>query len=229
MPAATSTSPRRSQGRERGRRALQSDDLGLVQLTGQEQVVRAARTDRNPLARAVHLGVLGERRGLRNEVAALDQHVRGGEPEALATGRIDGEEADVGLFAADRLDRRRRLLEHHQLDRQPKPAGEFTGQIDRDANRVAAGRRPVGQDRVADVDGGPQGASWRERLDQRGSNGLLRSHEKNLTQGPISAGDCRTARAPGGWRRAYALFSARHRPTRATEIQDVLAAQPTVD
>ena len=111
----------------------------------------------------VHLGVVPQGRTAGDEIAALDQHVRRGEAQAVAAGRVNGEETHVGLLAPDGIHRQDGLLEQDQLDFEVQFASECTGQVDRDAARLAGGRIGVRQDRVTQIDGSAKPATGRER------------------------------------------------------------------
>ena len=103
-PAATSALTREElvDHLRRGRRAHQ---LRRLQLARQEEVVGAAAADHDARAGPVDLGIAGQRRRLTHQVRTFDQDVGRGEADAVAAQRVDGEEADVGLPALDRLDR----------------------------------------------------------------------------------------------------------------------------
>jgi hypothetical protein len=173
MPAATSTSPARRAASAAG--ALQPHDLGRLEFAREEQVVGAARADRDAVALRIDLRVGRERRGLGHQVAALDQHIGRGEAQPFAARRVDGEEADVGLLVLHRVDRGGGLLEHHQFHGHAQAARELARQVDRHAQGLAGGGVLVGEDRVAQVDGSAQRAARCEGGDEGGRNrGCLR-------------------------------------------------------
>ena len=97
-------------------RRRRPDDRRVLQRAREMQVVGAALADDDDVAGAVDLVVAAQRRAFANEVAALDQDIRRSERDVGAAQRVDGEEADVGALARDRIDRLAGGVDGQQLD-----------------------------------------------------------------------------------------------------------------
>ncbi len=143
----------------------------MPQLAREEQVVGAALADHHAVAGAVHLGVAADGRVRADQVPALDQDIRLGEADARGTARIDRKEADIGLLLRHHVDRFAGGIDHHQLQRHTEPLRQGVRQIDGDAGRLPL-RIQAGQDGVAQVDGGTQGA----RGCEIGKQGRIEGH-----------------------------------------------------
>ena len=128
----------------------------MLDVAAEVEIIGAALADHDVVAGSVDLGVVGERRVVAHQVGAFDEHVRGGEGNAGATARVDGEEADVGPFLGDGGHGLGSHFHGDQFQFQTQQAGEGTRQVDRHAGGlVAVGLLPR-QHGIAQVDDGAQ-------------------------------------------------------------------------
>ena len=118
------------------------------------QVVGRPELHADADAVAVHVVSRAERGTLADGIRALDEDVGRAEGELLGADRVHGEEADVRGTVADRVDRLAGGVPEDQLDGHVQTSAELVGDVDGDACGVLG--RPVGQDRVAEVDRGAQ-------------------------------------------------------------------------
>ena len=128
----------------------------MLDVAAEVEVIGAALADHDVAAGSVDLGVVGERRVVAHQVGAFDEHVGGGEGNAGATARVDGEEADVGPFLGDGGHGLGRHFHGDQFQVQAQQAGEGACQVDRHAGGLVAVGLPPGQHGIAQVDDGAQ-------------------------------------------------------------------------
>ena len=128
----------------------------MLDVAAEVEVIGAALADHDVAAGSVDLGVVGERRVVAHQVGAFDEHVGGGEGNAGATARVDGEEPDVGPFLGDGGHGLGRHFHGDQLHLQTQQAGEGARQVDRHAGGLVAVGLLAGQHGIAQVDDGAQ-------------------------------------------------------------------------
>ena len=132
--------------------------------------------------------------------------------------RVDGEEADVGVAAGDRVDRLAGGVEGDRLELDAEPGGEFGGDVDRHAGRLARAGVDVGQQRIAEVDGGAQHAGGSEGGDdvRIEAHGVVRVASRRMAKmqsvGETVAGFAPAPARPAPRRRVEAIGTAAMRP-----------------
>ena len=97
---------------------------------------------------------------------------------SFAAHRVDGEEGDVPDVRLRRVRHLAGGVERDEVDRDPEPAAELAGEIDRHAAK-RAGRVALRQHRVAVVDRGAQAPARRELVHDLGRGGVRgRGHQE---------------------------------------------------
>ena len=194
MPAATSSPWARNASTPSSPRS----HAGVLEGAGEEQVVGGPLLHADPHSCTVDVGGGGERRLPRHGVHALDQDVRSREGDLGLTSGLDGEEADVCSTCGHRLEGLARRVEADELHVHPESTADLVGDVDGHAGR--GGRRAVRQHRVAEVDGGTQGAGGGEVAGD--------GRERDRHAGRLGRGVCcsRTAEAGGPGPAQYQLW-----------------------
>ena len=131
-------------------------DLGVFQLAGQKQVIGAAGAYGDAHAGLVHISVGLDGGVVRDQIAALNQHIGRGKGDFSATQRVDGEKTDIGGLIVERGDGFGCTSDDDQFEFDTEASRQLLCQIDRHADRLVRRRVQIGQNRVAQVDGGTQ-------------------------------------------------------------------------
>ena len=198
-PAATSAFCARNSSTTAGEVGVRTQ-LGRLEGAAQVEVVGAAAADDDARAGPVDLVVVGQRRGVANQVGAFDQDVGRGEADAVAAQRIDREEADVGLLRLHRLDRSRGGVDDDELDRHAELVGERAREVDRDADTAPVAGVAARQDRIAEVDRRAQAPGRRERrrgVGRGGRGGVAQPAAASSSDAPPPARSVRRERDGG--------------------------------
>src|SRR5699024_8184000 len=106
-------------------------------------------------------------RSVVHQVGPFNQHIGVGKGQGLAAYRVNGKKADVGLSVDNCFHRLGGSIVNDQLAGHPQVLRQCLDQVNGDA-RGTAGGISAGQDGVAHVDAGTQGAGGRQGSDEFG-------------------------------------------------------------
>ncbi len=115
------------------RRVLSPHQLGMLQLTAEEQVIRASRRHRNPNALPVHILDPANRRAGRDHVRSFQLDVGGGEIDVLAANRVYGQEGEIPNVVSRAGRDLSGSVDGDHLQSNAHPPGQLPRQIDRKA------------------------------------------------------------------------------------------------
>ncbi len=111
-------------------RRRHTHDLRSLELALEVQIIGTARADDDTYAVAVDVPIGPDRRGLRHQICALDQHVRCRVIHVDGARGIDGDEGHVARAGLDCLDRLRGRKNGDWLQRHVQALRELARQID---------------------------------------------------------------------------------------------------
>ena len=131
---------------------FRADELRVLQRAAEVQVVGGAVGDRDAHAGTIDVVDRADRRAGRHEIARLDLEVRRREVDLGRAHRLVGEERDVPRARLAAVGELAGLVVVDELDREAGAAVDLARKIRGDPAGLAAGRRPLGKQEVAEVE-----------------------------------------------------------------------------